>query len=155
MEEISGVVATTFNFANAEVARRSRTDNKASIRCIKLKFVSAMSAKEEFKLQPDGMFIAEVLAVVVIVLDANLGELAGIEGQVWGDTRALAAEDVLRIECAGVSIGPFAAKASNPSRFEAPKQLRIKTPIAQRLGRERRGEVGAGLKTLVKRFGLP
>jgi hypothetical protein len=42
-----------------------------------------MSAKEEFNLQPDGMFIAKMFAVVVVVLQADLGEFAWVKSQVW------------------------------------------------------------------------
>ena len=83
MEAMSGVVATTFNFANAGAAKRVRIDNEVSIAFIRSKFVGAMSAKEEFNLQPDGMFIAKMLAVIVIVLEANLGEFAWVKSQVW------------------------------------------------------------------------
>src|SRR6266850_3977126 len=113
-----------------------------------------MSAEEKFKLEPDGMFVAKMFAVVVIVLQADLGEFARIKSQVWRNARALAAEDVLRIESAGVSINPFPPKTGNPSRLETPKQLRIEAPVAESLGRQSRRHIFASLKALIERLGL-
>ena len=94
MEAMSGVVATTFSFANAVVVRSRRMDKKVSIDFIKLEFVSAMGAKEEFDLKPDRMFVAKMFAMVVVVLQTDLGEFAGVKRQVRRDARALSPEDV-------------------------------------------------------------
>ena len=114
-----------------------------------------MSAKEEFELEPNGMFIAKMLAMIVVILQADFGEFAGVKGYVWTDARALTAEDILGIESAFVSINPFAAKAGNPSWLETPEQLRIKAPVAQSFCRKSRCDVFTGLKAFIKRLGLP
>src|SRR5689334_24002813 len=82
MEAMSGVVATTLSFASAVVVSSDRTDKNVNIVFIKLEFVCAVGAKEEFELEPDGMFVAKMFAVVVIVLEADFGEFAGIKCQV-------------------------------------------------------------------------
>src|SRR5262249_51137813 len=71
MEAISGVVATTFNFASALVVSSDRMDKNVNINFIKLEFVGTMSSKQEFELEPDRVFVAKMLAVVVIVLEAD------------------------------------------------------------------------------------
>jgi hypothetical protein len=45
--------------------------------------VGTVGAKEEFDLKPDGMLVAEMFAMVVIVLQADLREFAGVKRQVW------------------------------------------------------------------------
>ena len=43
--------------------------------------VRPMRAQQELELQPDRMGLAEQHALVVIVLEPNLGELAGVKRQ--------------------------------------------------------------------------
>ena len=114
-----------------------------------------MSAKKEFELEPDGMFVAKMFAVVVIVLEADLGKFAGIKGDIGRNARSLSAEDVLGIESAVVPINPFAAKTGDPSRLEAPKQLRIEAIVAESFCWQSRGDIFTGFKALVERLGLP
>src|ERR1051326_1288924 len=46
-----------------------------------LKFVGGVRPELEFELQPDGMFVAKRFAVVVVILQPQLGALAWIPGQ--------------------------------------------------------------------------
>ena len=106
-------------------------------------------------MKPDGMFIAKMFAVIVIVLEADLGEFAGIKSQVGRNARSLAAEDIFGVESAVVSIDPLAAKTSHPSRLESPQELRIETPIAEDFGWQTGSDIFASFKALIERLGLP
>src|SRR5436190_15628077 len=101
------------------------------------------------------MFGAKKLPVVVIVLESNLGKFAGIESQVRGNACAFTSEYIVWIICGFVAIDVFTTHSCDPTRLEAPEHLRIEAPVAQRLGRQRCGCVGLGLKPLIERFGLP
>src|SRR5258708_28002459 len=100
------------------------------------------------------MFSAKELAMVVIVLKADLGKLARIKGQVWRDSGSLAAEDVIWVVSAMVAVGPFPTQTADPTRLETPQHLRIKTPVPQSLRRERRYRIDGRFETLVERLGL-
>ncbi len=82
--------------------------------------MGAVGAEEEFELEPDGMFRAEQLAVIVVVLQAQLGEFAGIKGQVRGYTRSFTPEHVVWIVNAIIAIGVFSAEPGHPTLSEAP-----------------------------------
>src|SRR5580765_4650445 len=153
MEAMSGVVATTFSFASAVAVSSDRTDKNVNIDFIKSESVGAMSAKEEFELQPDRVFIAKMFAVIVIVLEADLGEFAWVKSQIGRNARALTTKNILGVESACVSIDPFATKTSDPSRLEAPKQLRIEAPIPESFSGQTCGQIFASFEALIKRLG--
>lgn len=46
-----------------------------------LEFVRPVGAEEEFELQPDRMRVVHGLTAIVVVLQPDLGEFAGIPGQ--------------------------------------------------------------------------
>src|ERR1051326_9112849 len=101
------------------------------------------------------MFIAKMLAMIVIVLETDLGELARIEGEVWRNPCALATKDVFGIECARIAICPISPEARNPTWFEAPQDLRIKAPIAQSFSRQCGSQVRSRFDALIQSLGLP
>src|SRR5258708_16736145 len=101
------------------------------------------------------MFRAEKLSVVVIVLEANFGKLAGIKREVRRNARALASKYIIRIIGAFVAVDIFATQAGNPARLEPPEHLGIKAPIPQRLRWERGRCIGADFKPLLQGFPLP
>src|ERR1019366_2334248 len=165
MDARSGVVATTFSFACAFVAKSSAPRKVIILFFIsvlisvypRLKFVRPVRAEEKFQLQPDGMRVTEQRAVVVIVLQPDFGKFAGIKCQRRRHALALAAKHVLRIKRAGVAVGIFAAQTGDPAWFETPKHLRIRAPVAQRFGGQGsdRSWIGPGVKNFVERLGLP
>ena len=91
-----------------------------------------MSAEEELELEPQRVVFPEFLAVVVVVLHAELGEFRGIPREVRREAETICT--LLRVECAVVSPRPVTAKASNDSRFDTPENLGIRSPILQRFG---------------------
>src|ERR1043166_630613 len=101
------------------------------------------------------MLIREVLALIVIVLQPDLRELARIPRQHRREACAVAAINVRGINCGIVAGDPFAAKSRHPVRTEAPQHLRIKTVVANYLGVQRRGRVSARVEAPIQRFGLP
>src|SRR5262245_21792759 len=52
------------------------------------KLMRGVRAQQEFELHPNRMVIADIVTMVVIVLQTNLGELTGIVGQVRRKTPA-------------------------------------------------------------------
>src|SRR5689334_8732835 len=102
-----------------------------------LEFMRSVRAQQKFELQPDGMFVAEQFAVVIVVLQPDLGELAEIKREVRRDARSPAAEHIVVVERARISVGIFAAQTGDPARFETPKRLRVESPVLQHLGRKR------------------
>src|SRR5207244_348931 len=68
--------------------------------------------------------------------------------------RAVTPENVARVERASVAGDELAAQTGDPTRFDAPQQLRVKTPVTQILRGQPGGHVFAGTEPLVKRFGL-
>src|SRR6266581_2603847 len=115
----------------------------------------AMSAQEEFKLEPNGMVRAKQLSMVVIILQTNFREFARIKRQHWRNPDALAAKNVGGIKNAVVAVGVLAAQPGDPTGMKAPERLRIKTPIAQGFGGKAGGRIRAGFKHFVKPLGLP
>src|ERR1017187_5604861 len=96
MEARSGVVATTFSLAHAgshsTASIRQLISNlvfsliiqrlhRSMVNSAISELVRPMRTQQELKLQPDRMGIAEQEALVVIVLEPNLGELAGVKRQ--------------------------------------------------------------------------
>jgi len=77
------------------------------------------------------MFGAKILALVIVVLQANLRELAREKGQIRRNTGALAPKHVMRIVSAMIAIGIFATQFRLPIAPGNPKHLGIETPIAQ------------------------
>src|SRR5213080_734439 len=95
-----------------------------------------MRSQEELDLKPDRMFGAEQLAVIVIVLEPNLGEFTRIESDHRRNPRPLAAINIAGIVSARVPIRVLATQTCHPPRLETPENLRIKTPIAKSFRRQ-------------------
>src|ERR1019366_1062247 len=101
-----------------------------------------MRAQQELDLQPDRMLGSELLAVVEIILEPNLRELAGVKGQARRNAGALAAENIVGMVSAGAAVGVIAAQAGDPALFETPEHLGVEAPVLQCLRRQRNRRVG-------------
>src|ERR1041384_1230060 len=109
-----------------------------------LEFVGRVRAELEFHLQPDGMVVAKVLAMVVIVLQPELGELARVKGQSRRDARPVAPELVRGVNRALVAGNKLAAQAADPALHKAPGNLRVKSPVGDVLRGQRDRHARAG-----------
>src|SRR6185312_15265289 len=94
-------------------------------------FVRGMGPEAEFELHPDGVGGAEQVAVVEVVLQPDLGELARQEGYFRGKARALATVRIARVEGAGIAAGVVRPKADVPAGHEAVDHLRVEAVIAE------------------------
>ena len=98
-----------------------------------------MSAQQKLELQPDRMIRSDPLAFVMVVLQANLGELARIPGQVWRQAPAANAFRIVTvgyfITCPFGSSDIFTTQSGDPALAESVEPLRIKAPIRERLAR--------------------
>src|SRR5438067_11144035 len=94
--------------------------------------VGGVGAQEELGLQPHRAVVAGELPVVEVVLEAELGELGRVEGQVGRDAEAVGAVGV-RTEASPVAAHPVAAQPGHPALCEAVNELRVEAPVEERL----------------------
>ena len=126
----------------------------------KLEFVSAVGAEDEFELKKDRIDVTireEKVFVekIVIVLQTDLRELGRIPGQVRTDPRARLPLEVIG-EPGILHVEIIAANSGDPSFFESPKNLRIKSPIVKRFrDRKRFVHTAPCFKTAIHELGLP
>ena len=92
-----------------------------------------MCSKQELNLEPHGVFGAEQLSVIVVVLQSELRELARIKCNVRRNPCAFAAKNVVRIESPLVAVGVLSPQRRNPPSLESPQDLRVEAPIMERL----------------------
>src|SRR5262245_20397460 len=135
----SGVVATTLSLACATTGKStSRAGRIRLFTSIPLELVRRVRTQQELELQPRGGVVPHALAVVEVVLEPHLGELARIPGQVRRDPGAVLTQ--FRVGHVSDAAGEFAAQARHPARRDAPEHLRIDPPVVQRvLGQRQRG----------------
>src|SRR6478672_10021618 len=100
---------------------------------------------------------AEKLPVIVVVLQANLGEFAWEERQLRGKPIPFTAKRIAGVEGGVVAGDVIAAQADVPACRETVEDLRVDPTVAdgfpgQRHGRER---VGGGAEAAIQRLGLP
>src|SRR2546423_6437049 len=170
----SGKVATTLSLACAASGRSSSNaamEWRSNVLVLEirfvfirvyswLKFVSTVRAENEFKLKKDRIDIAggqeKVFGKeVVIVLQTDLGKFGRIPGQVRADPRTRLSFEVVR-EPGIFHVQVIAANPGDPSLFESPKHLRVKSPIVKRFrDRKRFVHAAAGFKPPVHELGLP
>src|SRR5438874_1805591 len=102
------------------------------------------------------MFIAEKLAVVVVVLQPKLREFARIKREHGRDARAVASRQrVVRVVGARVTRDEFAAQSGHPARAKTPEHLTVKSVVLQSFRRQPNGGISARFVPTEHRFGLP
>src|SRR5205085_474632 len=114
----SGVVATTFSFATAVKGNRAILTSSVKLVigifvfiflsvfiCIYrwLKFVRPMRPQQKFDLQPNRMFRAKQLPVIIIVLQPQLRELARVKSQIRRKSRPFSTKNIFRVKRAFVA----------------------------------------------------
>src|SRR5436190_14393324 len=87
-----------------------------------LKLVGPVGAEENFELHDDalGRFVQK-LAVIIVVLQANLGKFARVVREIGRNACAMVAEKVRRV----VASRRIVAKPCHPAAGESPKNLGV------------------------------
>src|SRR6266851_1954920 len=122
--------------------------------------MGSVCAEDEFKLKKDRIDVTigekkVFVEKIVIVLQTDLRELGRIPGQVRTDPRARLPFEVIR-EPGIFHVKIIAANSGDPSFFESPKNLRIKSPIVKRFrDRKRFVHAAAGFEAAIHELGLP
>src|SRR5205085_9018079 len=92
-------------------------------------FVGSVSAHDEFELGPETIVSDKPSATVVIVLQAETGELRWVPGEIRRETATIDA--VLRDDGRRIAGHLLAPQAEYESRLHAPQQLGVATLVLQ------------------------